>query len=598
MANKDRLEIIPWVIPDRETDLIKLTIQDTGDQGDHGKRYLHYKPLTTTDINQLLYHVTSFYSMIEDLDLQNTDKAFDAFKRTLGPTLKTTWASVYDDIAKGTELDLIQLRLSLENFIRKFYTEKTHKKILDQLRTARKPRVLTVQAFADRFSELNQWASWLQGHEANPILTEAQEKQGLHDSMPQVWCTKYSEMHGNLNVDMRAEIIEYFHECEEDSATREEQNWCKQATEKRKHAPSDNHSHKKGRSFSKGPTKPSPDDSKDYGNADPDKQCPKHPHHDHKWKDCFQNPKNPNSWAAKKAKKAKAKQPASNDAMNIELTEDTAPTADDATIEHLKQLLPSDVEGKQSCDCECCTFNVEHHLNKLQFQNSAIPQNNSATTVDTRCALFASKTTSTPMTSTSTSPRSIPAWLPSTEHRSPLSASCTSTSRWLDLKINTELDVQSINISFDIFNNLELDEFDKIVSNMPSNGINLNALQLKPISLMIVDTIQGHKSRLPLKVLFDTGSDVTLINRKALPHGCLPKKESNIPINMVHGNSPLTQMVELQKFCLPEFSNSLHVMMPHSALVFDNPNSSHDIIMGLDLLHPLGIDPSPSTQTV
>ena len=71
-------------------------------------------------------------------------------------------------------------------------------KILDQLRTARKPCVLTVQAFADRFSELNQWASWLQGHEANPILTEAQEKQGLHDSMPQVWCTKYSEMHGNL----------------------------------------------------------------------------------------------------------------------------------------------------------------------------------------------------------------------------------------------------------------------------------------------------------------------------------------------------------------------------------------------------------------
>ena len=331
---------------------------------------------------------------------------------------------------------------------------------------------------------------------------------------------------------------------------------------------------------------------------DPEKQCPKHPHHDHKWKDCFQNPKNPNSWAAKKAKKAKAKQPALNNAMNIELTEDTAPTADDATIECLKQLLPSNIEGKQSCNCKCCTFNVKHHLNKLQFQNSVIPQNNSATTVDTRCALFASKTMATPTMSTSTSLRSIPAWLPSTEHRSPLSASCTSTSRWLDLKINKELDVQSINISFDIFNNLELDEFEKIVSNMPSNGINLNTLQLKPISLMIIDTIQGHKSRLPLKVLFNSGLDVTLINQKALPHGCLPKKESTIPINMVHGNSPLTQMVKLQKFCLPEFSNSLHITMPHSALVFNNPNLSHDIIMGLDLLHPLGIDPSPSTQTV
>ena len=108
-----------------------------------------------------------------------------------------------------------------------------------------------------------------------------------------------------------------------------------------------------------------------------------------------------------------------------------------------------------------------------------------------------------------------------------------------------ELDIQSINISFDIFNNLELDEFKKIVSNMPSNSINLNTLQLKPISLMIIDTIQGYNTRLPLKVLFNTALDVTLINQKGLPHGCLPKKESTIPINMVHGNSPLTQMVEL-----------------------------------------------------
>ena len=234
------------VIPDRETDLIKLTIQDTGDQGDHGKWYLHYKPLTTTDINQLLYHFMSFYSMIEDLDLYNTDKVFDAFKHTLGPTLKTTWTSVYDDIAKGTELDLIQLHLFLENFIQKFYMEKTCKKILDQLCTACKLHVLTMHAFADQFSELNQWASWLQGYEANPILTKAQEKQSLHDSMLQVWCTKYSEMHGNLNVDTCVEIIEYFHECKEDSATHEEQNQCKQATKKHKCALSDNPSHKKG----------------------------------------------------------------------------------------------------------------------------------------------------------------------------------------------------------------------------------------------------------------------------------------------------------------------------------------------------------------
>jgi hypothetical protein len=55
-------------------------------------------------------------------------------------------------------------------------------------------------------------------------------------------------------------------------------------------------------------------------------------------------------------KKVKEKQAASNNAMNVELTKDTAPTADDTMIEHLKQLLPSNVKGKQPCDCKCCTL--------------------------------------------------------------------------------------------------------------------------------------------------------------------------------------------------------------------------------------------------
>ena len=232
MANKDWMEIIPWVIPDRETDLIKLTIQDTGDQGDHSKCYLHFKPLATTDINQLLYHIISFYSMIEDLDLQNTDKAFDAFKHTLGPTLKTTWTSMMTflkELSWTWSSFVSPLKLLFGNF------------------SWRKPARKSWTSFAQHTSHvywlckllqtdfqnlINQWASWLEGHEANPILTEAQEKQGLHDSMPQVWCTKYSEMCGNLNVDMCAEIIEYFCECKEDSATHKEQNWCKQTVKK------------------------------------------------------------------------------------------------------------------------------------------------------------------------------------------------------------------------------------------------------------------------------------------------------------------------------------------------------------------------------
>ena len=41
--------------------------------------------------------------------------------------------------------------------------------------------------------------------------------------------------------------------------------------------------------------------------------------------------------------------------------------------------------------------------------------------------------------------------------------------------------------------------------------------QLTPVTIMVVDTITSVKSRILLKVLLDSGSTTTMINRKCIP---------------------------------------------------------------------------------
>jgi hypothetical protein len=51
--------------------------------------------------------------------------------------------------------------------------------------------------------------------------------------------------------------------------------------------------------------------------------------------------------------------------------------------------------------------------------------------------------------------------------------------------------------------------------------------QLTPVTIMVVDTISSVKSRILLKVLLDSVSTATIINRKCLPRNCQTCKISN-----------------------------------------------------------------------
>jgi hypothetical protein len=113
--------------------------------------------------------------------------------------------------------------------------------------------------------------------------------------------------------------------------------------------------------------------------------------------------------------------------------------------------------------------------------------------------------------------------------------------------------------------------------------------QLTPVTIMVVDTISSVKLRLLLKVLLDSGSTTTMINRKCLPRNCQMCKISNIrKIGTLAGSYTSSEMVVLRNLRLPELDNSCNVDQ-QKALIFDSESCRYDVILGADFLSKTGI---------
>jgi hypothetical protein len=118
------------------------------------------------------------------------------------------------------------------------------------------------------------------------------------------------------------------------------------------------------------------------------------------------------------------------------------------------------------------------------------------------------------------------------------------------------------------------------------------SLCLRPTTLATCSTVQNVNSikGKPLRVLLDSGSDKTLFNRTSLPKGATPKTISKPQrFTGFAGTQALKTEVYITDLCLPEFSATQKVPGPIKCVVYDNPASSYDIIIGLDLMRALGI---------
>jgi hypothetical protein len=133
-------------------------------------------------------------------------------------------------------------------------------------------------------------------------------------------------------------------------------------------------------------------------------------------------------------------------------------------------------------------------------------------------------------------------------------------------------------------------EVGKPKKNVPQN--------LTPVTIMVVDTISSGRSRRLLKIILDSGSPATLVNKKCLPKKCRPCQISQSRIvNTLTGSYQLSATVRMRNLRLPELDKNRNVEQ-QKALIFESDTCKYDVILGADFLTVIGIDVKYSIGTI
>jgi hypothetical protein len=117
-------------------------------------------------------------------------------------------------------------------------------------------------------------------------------------------------------------------------------------------------------------------------------------------------------------------------------------------------------------------------------------------------------------------------------------------------------------------------EVDKPKNTVPKN--------LTTVTIMVVDTIPSVRSRTLLRVLLDSGSTTSLMNKKCLSRNCKSCKiSSSRKVNTLVWTYTSTEMVIMHNLRLSEFDNNRNVDQ-QKALVFQSETCKYNVILGAD----------------
>ena len=124
---------------------------------------------------------------------------------------------------------------------------------------------------------------------------------------------------------------------------------------------------------------------------------------------------------------------------------------------------------------------------------------------------------------------------------------------------------------------------------MPIPKISLPSSEdLVPSTLLISSLIQEQVSQRLLYVLFDSGGTKTMMHKRCLPRGAVPKRmEESKAFNTIVGVLKTQQVAYLHDISLPEFDKTKRID-EQQAYIFDQ-NCKYDIILGRDFLRKAGI---------
>ena len=519
--------------------LIKWTATHTADDGTVTTRRIEATLpfLDSIEIEDLLLHCARVRNgILNAVDESRFDisSVYAAFPRTLSAVLNTQWVTALGQPVDGNMVDpgdrtLDTFDAHVRYLVLNYMTEAESETAKQQLTMARKKRDVdcTTHGYL-----LQEYSNALKFAPEGQPLSQTALVRAYYDSMPAAWKQRFVSSGQSLGDQTLPDVIRYFRNQERLAQLKEADNIAKQRRAKK------NNRDKKGRTGKSGGSYKAQVNAAQHGKANgknngskrirDDASCPVHPGANHTWGEC-----NANAFR-KKSKSSDGHVAEGND-------NDDKSTASEGEVNVSEMLNDIDVLAINDVD--------------VDFSGASID-----------CLA-----TDTPE--------------PTTHHFDSLSplnlfqVEATNDGERIVLTDNFTSHIEEIHSQGD--------------SDIKLLGSELNmtrSIRNRSLGLM-TGLVHGHKVKKPLKVLFDTGSDRTMINSKALPKGVTPmKKRDPENINGIHGAKVLDREVLLQGMIFPEFTSSIKIPGPARATVFDNKNSQHDIILGMDLMQPIGFN--------
>ena len=570
-----------------------------------GAKYeTHLTVLSSLELAQVISHCLAFRQAIR-LAVDNVahigPSLYKVFPRTISMVLRTVWDQINSDATINPAIDNTETSDHFDDRIREFVavhcTEADHYDLVQQLRSMRKPVSVSVVAFYYRLKELNQYVEWLPGTE--PPLSGNQMKQAFHDAMPAKWRERFTSAGHSVATQTLGDLLSYFGRQEaqavkqalENQAKMKRQGHASRAQQRQKGVAEGDSTNKNKRSstfkkrkssFKKGngggenAAIKQPTGGTRMGDDEP---CPVHPQGNHVWGDCFLNasntkrPGNKNGGPKKVRKVAFTKSDsnaasASVNVNNVMVVEEQRTDETDAKVQSLLNMDPNEEE-------EILKSMKDLDLRQEKKKGKQAKRKESST--DTGmfvCDAFVT-TDIFPLTHhlDVVSPISV------TQNKDSIACAC------------------AFDESFISFSN-EL--YEAGVDGVSLNPIvdELQSLRLRAISIMNIAKVQKTPTHAPFRVLFDTGADLTMFNRNALPKGARPANGKDHNVSGIHGMQLMNQEVMLEDIVFPEFSATQKVPGPIRAIVFQNDHSNYDVILGMDVLQPLGFKIDCDTNTI
>jgi len=112
------------------------------------------------------------------------------------------------------------------------------------------------------------------------------------------------------------------------------------------------------------------------------------------------------------------------------------------------------------------------------------------------------------------------------------------------------------------------------------------AKEAVPITLLNPGFINDTPYYNTMRALLDSGASLTCVHKRCLPQEVIPYEVRECNIQGFGGTRSITQMVDLRRVILPEFSKSFMIEKINAYVV--DIDTKHDIIVGRDVLHPAG----------